>query len=147
MRLRNIDETPVVVGFEPCFYSLQVASTAQRVAPYDVIVAVNNVDIRTNFAGSLAAGSRRTSAGKRRKKDASVSGSGVGHQSNFDKIITALRATACSSNNPAGFSNSNTIGGAGSISISLSTIDSSIVCITLARPLIRSGLLLPSLSS
>lgn len=131
MKLKNIDEIPVIVGFSANFQSLQANSQASKIQLYDAIIGVNNVDIRTQNASSSAGCSRKRRREQKDKAD---------NSSNFCKLINAIRATAESdgNGNNAFVNPSNVICSSqppSSISISLSTIDSSIVCITLARSL------------
>ena len=114
--MKNIEDIPVLVGFAPHFHSSQVENQAKKVQLYDVIVGVNNVDIRTSLSR------RHTSGVKRKLNQHGTTG--------FDRIIAELKETVVpSQNNINTYTNNQE-----NVSISLSTIDNSIVCLTLARP-------------
>jgi hypothetical protein len=126
--LKNIEDRPVVVGFAPSFLAVQVESQARKLRLFDVIVGVNNVDIRTSVAAQPGKG--------RGKRGARVMRNGRPcreQASSFDKIVAALRESVTpNTNNVNSYGSSSSH--ANNISISLSTIDTDIVCITLARP-------------
>jgi hypothetical protein len=129
IKIKNVEEVPVVVGFEPSFALLQNAAMTSKMSIYDVIVAVNNVDIRSCSASNASVAKR----GKRKN----VGGTSTTFRSNFDKIIAALRDTSCISKSSKASTSNSFSNSSNAVSISLSTIDSNIVCITLARPLNR----------
>jgi len=131
--LKNIEDRPVIVGFAPSFLTVQVESQARKVRLFDVIVGVNNVDIRTSVAAqSSKPGTKRSARVMRNGRSCRE------QASNFDKIVAALRESVTpNSNNVNSYASSSNH--ANNISISLSTIDTDIVCITLARPVSSSS--------
>lgn len=143
LHLKNIEDRPVIIGFAPSFMAVQAESQAKKVKLFDVIVGVNNIDIRASVVASSRNGATCSSSsstspgGKVRGKGCKRARSNPSDHklsSCFDKIVAALRETVSPNNNninPYASSSAN----ANNISISLSTIDNDIVCITLARPI------------